>query len=955
MTQLEQRSEWLDEVSIPRGAATAGMALRFIDVFKESAAIAIRGRRVSPPSSTRGVAAGAEGAQATVAPIVVVAAAAAPSAADGGAPGGRNGSPQPAAEAAMAAAPRRAAASPEQQQPQQQQPQSPQPTPTEEAAACPAPAAVVEADRSRQRPAAATLCPPSAATTMTAMAAASAASAAAAAAAMAEPEATTPTGGGGSSGVVAEPTNQRNRRRKKRKPEGGSPTLQVTLHRHGDVVRCPSPSSPSQSPQLGGRSPCGDAAERPSPATGPPSLEASSENAVGDSQGSLDRGSDSSRSSQCVDAVHALGCGVQLPPLALPASLLSFPPPPSEGGTSPRPSPEGTREPLGRSLDKSSGSDGKVSNKLLEKKKKTSSWYNMLNPTYKSRSEDFKRLFKDLPETERLIVDYSCALQRDILVHGRLYVTQNFICFYANIFRWETNVVIRCRDVTSMTKEKTARVIPNAVQVCTDHEKHFFTSFGARDKTYLMLFRIWQNALMEQPMSTQELWQWVHYSYGDELGLTSDDDDYVAPPYLEDEARRGRLTAALKAGPQSPSPFEEELPNGEEEEEEGSGPEMFASAREAVQHSDLPTDLSDTSDVVDGGPPADCPSQHEGRETLTLVLPLSVDQLFTLLFTGSRFFHDLLTSRKTYDVTESNWQPCPETGHKLRQLTYTVTLNHAMAKTAQTTETQILHKASQPGKVYAIDCDVQSTGVPYSDAFCVKSHYCLCRLSDNRCRLRVFGCVRYKKSVWGLVKAVIEKNTSQGLDGFCNDLEAALLREAERLQPAGGKALKQRRRRLQQGGQRAIRDRSSSSQAGFVSSFGMARGSDGRRLATSTAVKLLLVLVSLVLLLNMVLLYWFWSAASPAASPPIWLLEPPPQSPEEWARLVSQQEAVHRQRLDAWERTVRELRHLLRSMESSLEKLQKSLQIDRPPSPPIVATGDHKPPGVTPLPVGGDL
>lgn len=114
------------------------------------------------------------------------------------------------------------------------------------------------------------------------------------------------------------------------------------------------------------------------------------------------------RAWQCVDAVHALGCGVQLPPLALPAPLLSFPPPPSEGGTSPRPSPEGTRELLGgRSLDKSSGSDGKVSSKLLEKKKKTSSWYNMLNPTYKSRSEDFKRLFKDLPETERLIVGTS--------------------------------------------------------------------------------------------------------------------------------------------------------------------------------------------------------------------------------------------------------------------------------------------------------------------------------------------------------------------------------------------------------------------------------------------------------------------------------------------------------------------------------------------------------------------
>ena len=52
-----------------------------------------------------------------------------------------------------------------------------------------------------------------------------------------------------------------------------------------------------------------------------------------------------------------------------------------------------------------------------------------------------------------------------------------------------------------MTKEKTARVIPNAVQICTKTDKLFFTSFGARDKTYLMLFRVWQNALMEQVSS----------------------------------------------------------------------------------------------------------------------------------------------------------------------------------------------------------------------------------------------------------------------------------------------------------------------------------------------------------------------------------------------------------------------------------------------------------------------
>jgi len=55
----------------------------------------------------------------------------------------------------------------------------------------------------------------------------------------------------------------------------------------------------------------------------------------------------------------------------------------------------------------------------VQRAKKTS-WYNALYPSYKSRSEDFKKTFSNLPSGERLIVEYSCAIQKDILVHGRL-------------------------------------------------------------------------------------------------------------------------------------------------------------------------------------------------------------------------------------------------------------------------------------------------------------------------------------------------------------------------------------------------------------------------------------------------------------------------------------------------------------------------------------------------------
>ncbi len=42
-----------------------------------------------------------------------------------------------------------------------------------------------------------------------------------------------------------------------------------------------------------------------------------------------------------------------------------------------------------------------------------------------------------------------------------------------------------------------------------------------------------------------------------------------------------------------------------------------------------------------------CPcADHEGREFLNMVVPMSVDQLFILLFTDSKFFKDFQKNRR---------------------------------------------------------------------------------------------------------------------------------------------------------------------------------------------------------------------------------------------------------------------------------------------------------------------
>ncbi|XP_051952628.1 protein Aster-B-like isoform X2 [Xyrauchen texanus] len=465
--------------------------------------------------------------------------------------------------------------------------------------------------------------------------------------------------------------------------------------------------------------------------------------------------------------------------------------------------------------------------------KKSQSWYNVLSPTYKQRNEDFRKLFKQLPDTERLIVDYSCALQRDILLQGRLYLSENWICFYSNIFRWETLLTVRLKDICSMTKEKTARLIPNAIQLSTDTEKHFFTSFGARDRTYMMMFRLWQNALLDKPLCPKELWHFVHQCYGNELGLTSDDEDYVPPdddfntmgyceeiPAEENEvsndnssksscenkpdnssppAHKRSITHSTITSTTPPSstdtplsfdisaeeytdclPDSDLLPLPLLAEERNCEPDspldpVPSPALDFNDNEDIPTDISDSSETHDEVD--EVQAFHEdlnGRQYINEVYKFSVDKLYGILFTESQFMTDFMEQRRFTDVVYHPWKK-ENAGNQTREIMYTISLTNPLApKTATVSETQTLYKASQESECYIIDAEVITHDVPYHDYFYTLNRYMLTRVAKNKCRLRVSTELRFRKQPWGLVKGFIEKNFWSGLDDNFKSLELEL-------------------------------------------------------------------------------------------------------------------------------------------------------------------------------------
>ncbi|KAF8944596.1 hypothetical protein BGZ47_004030 [Haplosporangium gracile] len=112
------------------------------------------------------------------------------------------------------------------------------------------------------------------------------------------------------------------------------------------------------------------------------------------------------------------------------------------------------------------------------------------------RFSDFHSIFRSVPDEEKLIEDYGCALQKEILVQGRLYISENHVCFNANIFGWVTNLVIAFSEITAIEKRLTAFVIPNAISIVTttNTKGHFFASFLSRDAAHDLLMAAWRKS-----------------------------------------------------------------------------------------------------------------------------------------------------------------------------------------------------------------------------------------------------------------------------------------------------------------------------------------------------------------------------------------------------------------------------------------------------------------------------
>lgn len=88
----------------------------------------------------------------------------------------------------------------------------------------------------------------------------------------------------------------------------------------------------------------------------------------------------------------------------------------------------------------------------------------------RKRNDDFHALFPDIPKDDRLIDDFTCAWLNDILIHGRLYISENCLAFHSKLF-WTYQVILSYDDITSVERKAVAGLFQNAIEVSTKTTK----------------------------------------------------------------------------------------------------------------------------------------------------------------------------------------------------------------------------------------------------------------------------------------------------------------------------------------------------------------------------------------------------------------------------------------------------------------------------------------------------
>jgi hypothetical protein len=373
----------------------------------------------------------------------------------------------------------------------------------------------------------------------------------------------------------------------------------------------------------------------------------------------------------------------------------------------------------------------------------------------KRRNRDFHVLFKSVPDDDYLIEDYSCALQREILAHGRLYISEGHLCFSSNILGWITTLVMSFDEIVAVEKRSTALVFKNGLEISTLHAKHVFASFASRDTTYDLIIKIWK---LGHPQLQSSL-----------NGVRLEEPGGDRTEKLDVESMSAAGTHSI-SGSDDESEDGDDVYDEDEDEDDGTAARSVSDGhvsdlgekavpRKVSGGTALPEKLEDGAPASGGdfpGPathaPTDCgdAATHFEKVLGDDVIPAPLGKIYNMLFgPGSAAWMGkwLTTDQKCFDLQMEDKRGLTDE-IRTRNYTYIKPLSGSIGpKQTKCIVTEQLENIDLD-KAVNILVSTQNPDVPNGNIFVVKTKYCLTWAENNGTRIQINNVIEWSGKSW---------------------------------------------------------------------------------------------------------------------------------------------------------------------------------------------------------------
>lgn len=386
----------------------------------------------------------------------------------------------------------------------------------------------------------------------------------------------------------------------------------------------------------------------------------------------------------------------------------------------------------------------------------------------KKRNRDFHQLFRSVPEDDYLIEDYSCALQRDIILAGRIYISEAHICFSSNILGWVTTLIISFDEIVSVEKESTAMVFPNAIAIQTLHARHTFRSLLSREATYDLIIGIWKinhpslksslNGVRLDQGGTGDKTEKADPSGSDDASDASEDEEEIYDEDEEEDEGTGSFTEVPERS------FDgSDLPS---EQHVGRKASNMGLAAGAATNGTLNASVAKVAEQATGatpatqdfpGPPTHAPTEcgdsdtHLDKFLKDDIIPAPLGKVYSMVFgTASTSFIPkwLMDEIKCTELQMENAQQGLSEERPTRNFSYIKPLYASIGPKSTKCVVNDNLDSMDFEKAVCVTQSTQTPDVPSGNVFVTKTHFCFMWAPGNATRLLINFTIEWTGKSW---------------------------------------------------------------------------------------------------------------------------------------------------------------------------------------------------------------